>query len=336
MRSFLRNAVMFGTLALVSVGCRSKSDRTTGQSGKEPYANNPPMQNNPPAQEAPPAGAAKEAPPAGEEKVEPHAIGGGPAEPALKTTPAGAVASIALTRCDRQARCNNIGPNETYKTRVECVSKMQSDDGKSINASACPGGINEGNLNRCLQALREEGCGSPIGALERLESCKTDSICKKWRGGPAARGRSELRFGGLRHSQIPKAPRLPAWLAHNQGLLDVIGILHWHAHINCTLVAHLPGSRWAVLRREPEPVHEIASALNPTLSNAYTSENVRAVVASHRSRLSRRGHFYDLHRPRSSRQEAGIAHLRRGLLARATHRRGAGRAMATAGRQRAE
>jgi len=87
---------------------------------------------------------------------------------------------------------------------------------------------------------------------------------------------------------------LPAWLAHNQGLLDVIGILHWHAHINCTLVAHLPGSRWAVLHAEAEPVHEIAGALNPTLSNAYTSENVRAVVASHRSRLSRRGRFCDL------------------------------------------
>ena len=83
------------------------------------------------------------------------------------------------TRCDRQARCNNIGPNEKYKSRAECVSKMQSDDGKSINADECPGGINEGNLNRCLKALREEGCGSPIGALERLESCKTDSICKK-------------------------------------------------------------------------------------------------------------------------------------------------------------
>ena len=93
---------------------------------------------------------------------------------------------------------------------------------------------------------------------------------------------SELRFRSLPHSKTPREPRLPAWLAHNQGLLDVIGILHWHAHINCTLVAHLPGSRWAVLHAEAEPVHEIAGALNPTLSNAYTSENVRAVVASHR------------------------------------------------------
>ena len=176
--SLLRNAMIFGTLAVVSVGCRNESDRTTGQSGKEPTANNPPAQNNPPpaAVNNPPA---EEAPPAGADKVEPPAIGGGPAEPALKTTPAGAVASIALTRCDRQVRCNNVGPNEKYKTRAECVSKMQSDDSKSINTNACPGGIDEGNLNRCLKALRDEGCGSPIGALERLESCKTDSICKK-------------------------------------------------------------------------------------------------------------------------------------------------------------
>jgi len=163
MRSNLGNAMILGTLAAISVGCRKESGRTMGQSGTEPNA------NNPSAPEAPPGGA----------KVEPPAIGGGPAEPIPKTTPAGAVASIAVSRCDRQVRCNNIGPKQTYKTRGECVSKMQSDDSKSINAHACPGGINEGNLARCLQALRNEGCGSPIGALERLESCKADSLCRK-------------------------------------------------------------------------------------------------------------------------------------------------------------
>jgi AraC-like DNA-binding protein len=98
----------------------------------------------------------------------------------------------------------------------------------------------------------------------------------------------------VQRSKTPPQRRLPTWLAQNQGLLDVIDILRWHARINCTLVAHLPASRWAVLHAESEPAHEIASALNPTLSNAYTGENVRAVVASHRSRLSRRGHLYDL------------------------------------------
>ena len=79
--------------------CRSavatKAIAPPARAAKSRTANNPPAQNNPPpaAPNNPPA---QEAPPAGADKVEPPAIGGGPAEPELKTTPAGAVASIAL------------------------------------------------------------------------------------------------------------------------------------------------------------------------------------------------------------------------------------------------
>jgi Family of unknown function (DUF6184) len=153
-----------GLMAVMVGGCRRESGRNMGQSGTEPSANIP---------------SAPEAPRAGEPKSQPRAIGGGPAGHVPKTTAAAAVAGIAAAQCDRQVRCNNVGPNETYKTRGECISKMQSDKSEGINAKSCPGGINEANLNRCLEALRNEGCGSPVGSLERLEACKTDGMCLK-------------------------------------------------------------------------------------------------------------------------------------------------------------
>jgi len=155
MRSALGCSVTFALMALVSAGCRKDTGRTSGQGTPAPGASVP---------------SASEAPPA---------MGGGPTEPKPRTTPANAVASMAAARCERQVRCNNIGPNETYKTRGECVAKLQNEKAGSINAKECPGGINEANLDRCLKALRDEQCGSPLGTLGRLEACKTDGLCLK-------------------------------------------------------------------------------------------------------------------------------------------------------------
>jgi AraC-like DNA-binding protein len=87
---------------------------------------------------------------------------------------------------------------------------------------------------------------------------------------------------------------LPGWLVHHQTLLEAIGVLRWHARINCSLAALLPGSRWAVLHVEPEHALEFATALDSAAYYAHGGENVRAVVATKRTLLSNRGHFHDL------------------------------------------
>jgi hypothetical protein len=150
-------------------GCRSDTSRKSGQGYTEPSA--APSAANP---------SAPQAPRAQEPKSEPPAIGGGPAGPSAENkpiTPAGAVASLAAEQCNREVRCNNVGKNKSYKTRAECVSKVEHEKSKGINAKACPQGVNEGNLNRCIQAIRNQGCG-PI-SLEYGEACKTDGICRK-------------------------------------------------------------------------------------------------------------------------------------------------------------
>src|SRR5258708_25439282 len=166
MRPALLCSMALGLVAGVS-GCRSDTGHNSGQGYTKPGGSNPSVPQAPRAEEL---------------KSEPPAIGGGPAAPGKRNTPsapAGAVAGIAAAECDRQVRCNKIGPNETYKTRGECVSKTEHDKTEGINPKACPHGINEANLNRCIQAIRNEGCGSPTGALERLEACKTDGMCMK-------------------------------------------------------------------------------------------------------------------------------------------------------------
>jgi len=100
-------------------------------------------------------------------------IGGGPADPGS------AVARIASARCEREVRCNHVGAQQKYPTRAECVMLMQDDKRDEINEKECPGGLDKKQLNACLMAIRDESCGNPLDAINRLVACRASSICLK-------------------------------------------------------------------------------------------------------------------------------------------------------------
>jgi hypothetical protein len=106
-----------------------------------------------------------------------HAIGGGPTDTQMRFS--SSVAKIAGARCDREMRCGNVGPNEKYPSRSECVAKVQADKRDDINSNECTLGISTTGLNDCLRAIRDEDCGNPIDAVARLNACRTGNICLK-------------------------------------------------------------------------------------------------------------------------------------------------------------
>jgi hypothetical protein len=100
-------------------------------------------------------------------------------EPKVRATPASALASLATERCDREARCKNIGDKEKYRTRAECMTEMQRDKRDDLNSDVCPGGIRQKELADCLQAIREENCNNPLDSLTRLNACRAGNLCAK-------------------------------------------------------------------------------------------------------------------------------------------------------------
>jgi hypothetical protein len=174
MRSTLGVAVTFGLMATASLGCRRESENKGELSRNQPSTNVP---TTPPAPATPPATAAPGPGEPGSQQA--PAIGGGPAAPKPKMTPAAAVAKLAAANCDHLVKCNDIGADKKFKTRDECVAKTEKDKSQSVNAHACPGGINEQNLNYCLKALENAGCGNPFDILTRGEACKTVGMCLK-------------------------------------------------------------------------------------------------------------------------------------------------------------
>ena len=114
---------------------------------------------------------------ASERPIERRAIGGGPRDPELRFR--SSVAKIARARCDREVRCGNVGPNEKFPTREDCVSRTESAKRGDLNSDECTLGVSQSGLVACLDAIREEDCGNPLDSIARLNACRTGNVCLK-------------------------------------------------------------------------------------------------------------------------------------------------------------
>jgi hypothetical protein len=88
-----------------------------------------------------------------------------------------AARNIADARCEREARCNNIGADHKYATDEVCEEQIRSEWANDLNAYDCPNGVVDGELEECLNAIRAEDCNSPFDTLSRVSACTAGQIC---------------------------------------------------------------------------------------------------------------------------------------------------------------
>ncbi len=85
--------------------------------------------------------------------------------------------AIALARCDREQRCDNIGARKKFSNRDACLNEVRSKGDNNLTTSACPSGIDTARLQTCLDEVRIERCDNPLDTLGRLSACRIDSLC---------------------------------------------------------------------------------------------------------------------------------------------------------------
>jgi len=90
-----------------------------------------------------------------------------------------AVSSITQARCDREARCNNVGSGKKYESREDCVTKTRADWRDDLNARECPNGVVSTQLASCVTQIKDESCGNPVEKLESVLACRTVDLCKR-------------------------------------------------------------------------------------------------------------------------------------------------------------
>lgn len=90
-----------------------------------------------------------------------------------------AVGRIVASRCAREAACNNVGVDKKYQNTAGCTAKIRTDMKDDLNAKDCPYGVDQKELNECLEAIRKEECNNPLDTISRLGACRTSDMCLK-------------------------------------------------------------------------------------------------------------------------------------------------------------
>lgn len=88
-----------------------------------------------------------------------------------------AAEQIASARCEREQQCGNVGNDKTFSSGRDCLARIQNDWKDDLNARACPGGINQHELDECLTQVRQEACENPFDTLARITECTQGQIC---------------------------------------------------------------------------------------------------------------------------------------------------------------
>lgn len=88
-----------------------------------------------------------------------------------------AVDDIVVSRCDREERCRNLGPEQKYGSRDACESKLQGTTASEINTNDCALGVDGRKLETCLAAIRAEDCGSVVDKLGTWNACRNGQVC---------------------------------------------------------------------------------------------------------------------------------------------------------------
>lgn len=105
--------------------------------------------------------------------------------PAAQVSPAysakDAAEMIAAARCDREQRCNNIGPNLEYQNRQHCMNVFRNDATETMaDDEDCRRGVKPEDLNECMSQLRGRSCGALGAAFDSVSStvsCRSAELC---------------------------------------------------------------------------------------------------------------------------------------------------------------
>ena len=88
-----------------------------------------------------------------------------------------AIARIVEARCEREARCTNIGAEKKFSTRNDCSTQLTEKSRSQLSKSKCPVGVDAKELGDCLREIKEEKCGNPLDTLERIAACNPMDLC---------------------------------------------------------------------------------------------------------------------------------------------------------------
>ncbi|HVH43429.1 MAG TPA: DUF6184 family natural product biosynthesis lipoprotein [Labilithrix sp.] len=88
-------------------------------------------------------------------------------------------AAMMLTnaRCERETACDGTEGARSAAARGACRRGVFAEMQGVVAPAACPAGVDEQNLSRCIAELRRESCEDARHSLESLPGCTRFELC---------------------------------------------------------------------------------------------------------------------------------------------------------------
>jgi hypothetical protein len=100
------------------------------------------------------------------------------ADPDTAPSTMNGIHDISVARCDREVRCGGVGADKKYETRDQCIADLDNAGYDDLDAKACPKGLDQRELDKCMSEIQAERCGAPLDTLERLVACRSAMLCR--------------------------------------------------------------------------------------------------------------------------------------------------------------
>jgi len=105
-------------------------------------------------------------------------IGPPTAAPSSPSDPIELTQRAARALCDREAYCNRVGDDKTYKSADACLTEKRDRVGRLVTESGCRE-IRGDRVAACLTAIRGSECGPSNAPLAPPAECAAHALCAR-------------------------------------------------------------------------------------------------------------------------------------------------------------
>jgi hypothetical protein len=88
-------------------------------------------------------------------------------------------AAILLTgvRCAHEATCADLGTRSRFADKDACARELFPETQLIVRPDACPNGVDEAKLTRCITDVRSQRCEAKELGIEDVASCRQVELC---------------------------------------------------------------------------------------------------------------------------------------------------------------
>lgn len=84
---------------------------------------------------------------------------------------------LARARCDRERACDKIGAYRRFSNDDACLRELFAEANAVVNPQACPAGVDETRLSRCVGEVPRQPCEGPRATAPAPPMCTRAALC---------------------------------------------------------------------------------------------------------------------------------------------------------------